>query len=280
MSRFTQPGATGTLEIFATNTNPGGTYNYTDTALQTEVGQVFFTSDGRKFVLVQNGGTALAAGKLVAAVPNTAAHIGLTTTAFTAYSVNGNQPAQVSVTLASTGVLPNEYAGGYLQVSSGTGLGQYLKIASHPGVKTTGTLVISLENPDGSSMTALDTTSVVSLFRNKYGSNNGGTASSATVNFSTNGVVINPTTTVATILGLSNYIIPASTSTFASYGLIQTYGTCVGLNQGGTTIGKDIGYGSVAGSVATYAVATNARVGYASQSGTDTQYQEIFLQIS
>lgn len=282
MSRIAQPGATSPLEVFTTNSNLGGTYNYVDLSYETYVGQKFTTADGRVFVLVQNGGAALAAGKLVQSVPNTAAHIGLTVTAFTAYTANGNQPAQVTATLASTGVLPNEYAGGYLMVSTGTGLGQYLKIASHPGL-TAGSadVVFTLENPDGQNMTALDTTSTVSLFRNKYGSVNGGTASTSTVNYSTNGVIICPTTITGTIVGLSTYAIPASTSSFASYGLIQTHGPCAALNHSGTTIGLNVGNAvqntPVAGAVETYAAASNILVGYASQAGTDTHYNEIFL---
>lgn len=282
MSRLAQPNAVAPLELFETNSNPGGTYNYADPNFDTYVGQVFFSADGRKFVLVQNGGTALGAGKLVQSVPNTAAHIGLTVTAFTAYSANGNVPAQVTATLATTGVLQNEYAGGYLMVTSGTGAGQYLKIASHPAL-TAGSadVVFSLENPDGQNMTAIDTTSVVSLFRNKYGSKNGGTASTSTSDFSTNGVIICPTTITGTIVGLSNYPIAASTSTFASYGLIQTHGPCAALNHSGTTIGLNVGNAvqntPVAGAVETYAAASNILVGYASQAGTDTHYNEVFL---
>jgi hypothetical protein len=252
--------------------------------MDTYVGQTFYTSDGRKFKLVQNGGAILAAGKLAAAPANTAAHIGLAVSAFTAYSANGNTPAKVTCTLASTGVLPNEYAGGYLQVETNTGAGQYLKIASHGALTGAGSLVVTLENPDGQNMTNLDATSTVSLFRNPYGSPNGGTASTGVVNVSTNGVVINPTTTVAPIIGLSNYAIAASTSTVPSYGVIQTWGTCAALSHGTLTIGKDIENATqstpVAGAVETYAVANGVRVGYATQAGTDTQYSEIFLQIS
>ena len=210
MSRITQPGATSPIEVYTTNSNFTGTYNYADQSFDTYVGQKFTTSDGREFVLVQNGGTALAAGKLVQSVPNTANHIGLVVTAFTAYSANGNVPASVALTCGGTGVLPNEYAGGYAIVSTLTGLGQTLKIASNTGqTATTGSTTVTFENPDGQNMTALDTTSTVSLFRNTYGSNSGGTASTGVVNFSTNGVVVMPTTVTGKIVGASIYVIPA-----------------------------------------------------------------------
>ena len=275
MSRITEKGATGAMEVFTTAT---------DQTIGSLVGSRYDTADGREFVLVQNGGTALASGKLVQSVPNTANHIGLVVTAFTAYSANGNQPAQVTVTMGGTGVLPNEYAGGYALVATSTGAGQYLKIASHPGqTATTGSVVITFENPDGQNMTALTTSSTVSLFRNPYGSQNGGTASSGVVNISTNGVIINPTTTTGVILGVSNYAIPASTSTVAEYGLIQTKGPVACLNHSGTTIGLSVGNSTqstpVAGAFETYSAANNTLIGYASQAGTDTAYSEIILSL-
>lgn len=270
------------MEVFTTNSNLGGTYNYADLEFNTLVGSEWITSDGREFVLVQNGGTALAAGKLVQSVPNTANHIGLVTVSFTAYSANGNTPASAVLTCGGTGVLPNEYAGGFAIVSTLTGAGQTLKIASNTGQKaTTGNTTVTFENPDGQNMTALDATSTVSLFRNPYGSATGGTASSGAVNFSTNGVVVCPTTITGSIIGASVYVIPASTSTFSSYGYIQKRGTAAILNHTGTTIGLNLGNSvantPVAGAVETYSAAANTLVGYAVQAGTDTNYNLVYL---
>lgn len=274
MSRFTQKGATGDIEVFTTST---------DASLTTLVGSRWETSDGREFALVQNGATALAAGKLVQSVPNTANHIGLTVVSFTAYSANGNQPAQVVLTCGGTGVLPNEYANGYAIVSTGTGLGQTLKVASNSGqTATTGNTTVTFENPEGQNMTALvAASSTVSLFRNPYGSQNGGTASTGAVNNSTNGVIVNPTTTTGTIIGASVYPIAASTSTLPNYGFIQTQGPAAILNHSGTTIGLNVGNSTqstpVAGAVETYSAANNTLVGYANQAGTDTDYNLVFL---
>lgn len=276
MSRLTEKGATAAVEVYTTST---------DLSLGTLVGSRYDTSDGREFVLVQNGGTALVAGKLVQSVPNTANHIGLTTVSFTAYSANGNIPASVVVTAGGTGFLANEYAGGYATVPTSTGAGQILKIASNTAqTSTTGNATIVFENEEGQNMVALvGASSTISLFRNPYGSNTGGTASTGAVNFSTNGVIVNPTTTTGKILGVSTYAIAASTSTVATYGLIQTKGTCVCLNHSGTTIGLNVGNSTqstpVAGAVETYAAASNTLVGYASQAGTDTQYGEIVINL-
>lgn len=282
MSKLTNPGATSPIEVYTTNSNPGGTYNYADQNFVTYTGQKFTSPDGREWVIVANGATALAAGKLVASVAATANHVGRTVASFTAYSANGNVPAQLTFAVGATQVLSNEYAGGFLIVETNTGAGQTLKIASNTAVAASGTVTVTIENPDGQNMTALDTTSTVSMFHNPYGSGmqtytNTGTAQS----LATNGVVVNPTSgSNVNVLGASTYIIPASTTSFASYGLIQTKGQVNLLNQGGTTSGLDIGPStSVAGAVATYAVATNTRVGRANETGTDTQYSLCTLQL-
>lgn len=277
MSRITEKGATGPFEVFTTST---------DVALSSLTGSRYDTADGRSFVLVQNGGTALAAGKLVQSVPNTANHIGLTLVSFTAYSANGNIPASVVVTAGGTGVLASEYAGGYAIVSTGTGLGQTIKIASNTAqTATTGNFTVVFENPEGQNMTALvAASSTVSLFRNAYGSGNGGTASTGVVNNSTNGVVICPTTLTGSIVGASVYPIAASTSTVPVYGLLQTNGPAAILNHSGTTIGLNVGNSvastPVAGAVETYSAAANVLVGYAAQAGTDTNYNLVNLQIN
>ncbi|MDE2232908.1 MAG: hypothetical protein KGJ90_02135 [Patescibacteria group bacterium] len=270
MSRITSRAATEALPLFATST---------DIALATLVGSVVDSPDGREWMLVQNGGTALAAGTVIQSPAATANHLGLTVTAFTAYSANGNQPAQVTATMGGTGVLPNEYAGGFAIVNTGTGLGQTLKIASHKGTSsTTGSVVFTLED---SPAVALDATSTISLYRNPAGTINGGTASSQTVNYSTAGVVVSPATTLTgQTLGVCVYAIPASTSTVATYGWIQKAGLCSCLNQGGTTVYRDVMVpGTANGAVATYAVANGIRIGFATQTGTDAQQSMIVLKL-
>jgi hypothetical protein len=281
MSRITQPGATSPLALFQTNSNPGGTYNYVDGAFDTYVGQTFYSSDNRRFVIVQNGGTALVAGHLNCGPVSVAAHTGLTVTAFTAYSANGNVPPQVTATLASTGVLPNEYAGGYLVVATGTGIGQTLKIASHPGLTAgSASVVFTLED---SPAVALTTNSTVNLILNPFGSANGGTASSSTVTVSTNGIVVASTTASSRgqIAGVTLYAIPASTSTFPSYGLIQRSGLVAAVNDASTTKGLDLMPSSnTAGALMTYVVATSSRVGTSTETGTTTTAGLIDLQLS
>lgn len=282
MSRLTQPGSNAPIEVYTTNSNPGGTYNYPDASLDTITGARFMSNDGRWWVLVANAATALAAGKLVAAPVAIANHVGRTVASFTAYSANGNQPATVTFAVGNTAVSSNQYSRGYLIVETLTGAGQTLKIASNTAVAASGTVSVTIENPDGQNMTALDTTSTVSMYASPYGSGMQMYDSSGTAQtLATGGVVINPTSgSNLNPVGVSTYIIPASSTSFASFGLIQTKGRVAVLNQGSTTAGLDLGPStSVAGAVATYAVATITRVGNATQTGTDGQYSLVNLQL-
>lgn len=263
MSQFTQRGQAGPIPFNSTST---------DISLQTLVGTKFDTSDGREFALVQNAGTALAAGKLVMGPKPITNHQNLTTTAFTAYSANGLQPAQVTVTLGGTLVTANQYATGFAVVNAGTGAGQTLRIASHPAqATTTGSLVVTLED---SPATALDTSSKVSLRYNSYGSPNG-------TDFRTDGVIVTDHTAVTgQVLGAPVGSIAASTATVASYGFVQTRGLISLLNDATTAQGLDImPSANTDGAFQTYVAATNTRVGVATQAGVTTEYRSVTLQL-
>ena len=259
MSRFTQRGATGPLDFAQTST---------DANLGSMVGAKFETSDGREFVLVQNAGTALAQGKLVQGPAAIANHQGI------AASTQAVGDKTITVTLGNTLVTANQYAGGFINTTEGTGLGQTLKIASHPAANASASVVITLEDPIQVATSSSDTKATLSM--NPYGSSNG-------TDVRTDGVIICPTTLTGQIVGVSNYPIPASTATVPSYGFIQTKGACAVLNHSGTTIGLNVGNSvqsiPVAGAVETYAAASNTLVGTAVVAGTDTKYAMVNLNI-
>ncbi|TXG77186.1 hypothetical protein E6Q11_03135 [Candidatus Dojkabacteria bacterium] len=251
------------ISLFGVN---GGNTS-TDTSLATLVGSKFSSADGRVFALVQNGASALVSGVLVQSPASIGAnHTGLTcaTAAIGA--------TQITVTLGGTAVTANQYAGGFAVVSAGTGIGQTLRIASHPAQSSTsGTVVLTLEDPLSVATAVSD--SKVSLTLPQYGSSNGAA-------ITTSGVVVCPTTLTGRVIGATIYPIPASTSTTASYGFIQTNGAVAVKNQGGTTIGLDVmPSGTTAGSVATYVVATSSRVGTSTVAGEDGKAQLITLQL-
>lgn len=251
------------ISLFGVN----GGNTTTDSSLNSLLGASFSSADGRKFTLVQNGASALVSGVLVQSPASIGAnHTGLTcaTAAIGA--------TQITVTLGGTAVTANQYAGGYAVVSAGTGIGQTLRIQSHPAQATTnGTVVLTLEDPLSVATAVAD--SKVSLTLPQYGGPNG-------TNVATHGVVVNPTTATGRVIGATIYPIAASSATVPTYGFIQTAGAVGVLNQGGTAIGLDLmPSASVAGAVCTYVVATRSRVGTSTVAGEDTKTQLITLQI-
>ena len=254
------------LSLFGVN---GGNTS-TDASLSTLVGAKFNTNDGRTFVLVQNGGTALVSGVLVQSPASIGAnHTGLAVVGLAASNPIGS--TSITVTLGATAVTANQYAGGYAVVSAGTGIGQTLKIASHPAAALSTNVVLTLEDPLSVAITSTD--SKVSLTLPQYGSQNG-------TDVTTSGVIVCPTTLTGRPIGVTVYPIPASTTTVPTYGFIQTSGAVACLNGAGTAIGLDVmPGGSVAGSVVTYVAATSSRVGTATVAGENTKAQLINLQL-
>jgi hypothetical protein len=250
------------FDLFGVN----GGVTSTDTSLATLVGAKFKSADGREFALVQNAGVALTAGKLVQGPVSIGAnHTGLTcaTAAIGA--------TQITVTLGGTLATANQYQGGFAVVSAGTGIGQTLRIASHPAGTSSGTVVLTLEDPLSVATAVAD--SKVSLTLNPYGSANG-------TDVRTSGVVISPTTATGPTIGVTITPIPASTTTVPTYGFIQTKGFVACLNDSATAIGLDVMPSSaVAGAVLTYVVATRNRVGTATVAGENTKAQIINLQL-
>lgn len=245
--------------------NGGLTSN--DPSLATLCGVTFDSADGRRFAIVQVGGTAIASGKLVQSPASIGAnHTGLTV----ATAAIG--ATQITVTLGGTAVTANQYAGGYVVISAGTGIGQTLRIQSHPAQATTsGTVVLTLEDPLSVATSVSD--SKASLTLPQYGSANGAA-------ITTSGVVVCPTTLTGRVIGATIYPLAASSSTVPSYGFIQTKGACGVVNDANTAIGLDVMPSTnTAGSVMTYVVATGSRVGTSSVAGETTKAQLITLQL-
>lgn len=262
MSYISQRGSTGGLSltangIFQAYTPATGLPSgYTDNTFLTQLGTRWDLEDGREVVLVLAGASNLATGLLMQDAALIANHQVLVTTAFTAYSNNGDQPAQVTVTLGGTAVTVNQYQLGYAVVTSGTGAGQTLQIASHPAqATTTGNVTLTLA--DGPN-TALDTTSVVSLIPQPC-----------------NGVIVNPTTPTNAPRGVTLYPITAAT-----YAFLLTKGT-VGVRSDASpaSVGQAISPSTTtAGDVTVFATNTPV-IGEAIISGTSAQYKPVVLDL-
>ena len=244
-----------------------GLGNSSDESLETLVGARFSSADGRQFVLLQNGGSALASGVLVQGPASIGAnHTGLAVA--TAAAIGATS---ISATLGGTLVTANQYAGGFAVISAGTGAGQTLRIASHPAGTATESVTFTLEDPLS---VAIDVaTSKVTLNLNQYGSPNG-------TNVSTHGVIISPSAAATgQPVGVTVGPIAASSSTVPSYGFVQSYGAVACLAAGAATAGVDLMQGAVNGAVSTFTAGARGRIGYAIVAGEDTKKQLIFVQL-
>ena len=251
MSSITQKGATGPLALVAN----GDFQTSTDSALASLVGTRWDLSDGREVILgLASSATTVAAGKLYADAAEITNHANLTVTAFQAYSANGNVPAKVTATLGGTAVTANQYQGGFVVVNDATGEGQTLRIASHPAGGTTDDVAFTLEdNPT----TALTTSSQISLV-SPHGKN----------------VIISPTTESGPSFGVGLYPIAAS-----SYGFFVSKGLTACLGDGTITVGSAVSPSNAVAGAVENGVIAQGFVGQAAQTGVDTEYRTIFVNL-
>ncbi len=251
MSRITQKGATTPLALVAN----GAFQTSTDASLATLVGTRWDLSDGREVILgVASSATTVASGKLYADPAEITNHQNLVVTAYTAYSNNGNVPAKVTVTLGATAVVANQYAGGFLLVNDNAGEGQTLRIASHPAADASASLAVTLEE---GATTTITTASEVSLIP-PHGKN----------------VIISPTTETSASFGVSLYPIAAST-----YGFFVSKGLVCCLGDGTLTVGSAVSPSNAVAGAVENGVIAQGFVGQAAQTGVDTEYRAIFVNL-
>ncbi len=301
MSRITQKpsvgalspwyAATGTSNYTGTATPPGGNQAYGaipatgpqpasgtgfyDSSFATYVGQKFDTSDGREFVLIQNGAVAVAAASAMQSPAEVTAFEKLAMTVPTAYPATAGT-YQVYVTNGATKLNVNQFAQGYLIVAAGTGIGQMLKIASHTAaVATTGKITVTLEDPI---QTTLDATSVVSLIANPYIGSVIAVASGSTQTGSPIGIATYAlaASTAATYDGTSGAL---TANGVAQYGMIQTHGPCVGTITSTTTCGYGLGISTTAGALIVQTLTTAPLIAYNMQTQTTAQCGMVYLNL-
>lgn len=214
-------------------------------------GSAFKTDDGRTFKYVLAGAVDLATGVAVQSPINVSAHQNI------AASTQAIGDKVVTVTLGATAATQGEYNGGFLEVISGTGAGQRLKIATNAAAALSTTMLITLE--DGFVLATSSTDTKVNLILNPYVS-----------------VILNPTTETGAVLGVTVCPIPATT-----YGYVQTGGLATVKFDavGSTTIGNSVeSSGTVAGSF-TLATSTNAVVGFSAETIAASTYGSVYLQL-
>ena len=197
MTYFTgQPGVFGSLPPIVDEANP-----------QHDLGAKMYTADGRGYRYVRAGGSALVVGDLIQGIAEDTGEQGETpeATAIGAKSITTNSTVTVTA---------NQYAGGYVIVTITPGLGQILKIKSHPAA-TAAALVITLEDPV---QVALTTTSRIDLVANPYSA-----------------VIQNPSSASSSVVGVA-----VNNISISQYGWIQTDGIASVLADGALTVGTQL----------------------------------------
>lgn len=202
-----------------TATTPSNGYTGTglsasDFANSAILGSKWSTEDGRILTLCSNAATALVTGVLLQSPAEVTAFEKLAIPAVVANTaglppVAGNQGSyQIIITNGATVLNANQFQGGYAVVAAGLGIGQQLKIASHPGSAISVPFTITLEDPI---QVTLDVTSKISLIANPF-----------------QNVIISPASTAtAGPVGVTLYPVAASVApTFnATTGVLVTTGT-------------------------------------------------------
>lgn len=257
MSSITQRGATGPLSLQANGTFQSSS----DANLATLIGSRWDLSDGREVILVKNSSaTTGTAGQLYQDAAIVSNHTNLAVTATQAYSNNGDVPATVTVTLGATAATANQYQGGFAVVNAGTGIGQTLRIASHPAADASASLVVTLE--DGPNVALSTSTSKVSLIP-AHGNN----------------IIQMPTTPTNVPVGVALYSIAPS-----SYGFLASKGITSALSDAVVaTVGQAISPSITTAGAVTLASGTNATVtsviGYTLNTGVSAEARAVFLNV-
>ncbi len=263
----------GPIDVYQTSTGTG-LNSIPDYSYDSLCGVKFSLADGRRVALVRNAATALASGKLIQGPAEVTAFEKM------AMTVPAATPAtagtfQILVTNGATKMNVNQFQGGYLIVSSLTGIGQTLRIASHTAaVATTGTILVTLEDPI---QVTLDATSTVSFVSNQYVA-----------------VVITDHSTLGCPIGASFYPIGASTaptyngtsgaltaSGLPVYGFIVTNGvTGILVDSTVTNVGYPIGRSAATdGAVGVATLTTAPQIGISVQTLTSAQTGPIYLSL-
>ena len=215
------------------NISPKALFKTSDTQ-EVQLGAKVCLSDGRAYRYVKAGGTALVAGTLQQAPAQVTNHQDLTPTAAAAGVTS------VTVTLGATAATANQYANGWIVITTSDGIGYQYEVKSHPAASASAAVVLTLADELQEALTA---SSRVDLVVNPY-----------------DGVIINPTTATSCILGVAVADIPAS-----NFGWIQCGGVASVLNDtaGAITVGTEVSASNaVAGSIEAE-TGTQATVGVA-----------------
>ena len=217
---------------------------------EARLGTIAETSDGRRFRYVQNGATEMIVGNLQQAAVEITDHQNLVPAAAAVGDTT------IDVKLSSTGSGPNEYAEGWLVVTTNAGEGHQYAISGHALVASGGTITLQLAD---AIEVALTVDSKVDLSRNSF-----------------KATVINPTTATSTPIGVALHNIGAS-----EFGYLQTTGPVAIRAKGALVVGSGcIASTGVAGGMSTQIGAVlQPALAYALTGIADSEYGMAWLSI-
>lgn len=196
-----------------------------DTTLNHTVGTRMRLGDRVFRYCANSTSAALAVGFMTSGPTTTSAHMNCQCAA----TVKGAM--SISITLGAGAATANQYAGGFIWINAGVGIGSIYKIKSHLANAGSLTLVVNLYDPVN---IALDATSYATLYANPFGA-----------------VVIHPTTCTNRPTGVPLCVVTQSTSAITYYFWAQTGGFAA-IQVGATyTIGAGVGVDDTPGQVLT-----------------------------
>ena len=240
-------------------TTVGGSYGWekqTTSAQRQVLGAEMAFADGRKYRYVENGGTAIEEGMIVASEAPAGNHdedLAVATTAAGASSV--------TVTLGATAAAKNLYAEGYLFFNQPTlstaGSRVFYKIKSHPQADGSATLALTLDEPDKTVIAVTNGTETAGLIKSPY-----------------KDIVVAPAAIAGRFVGLAACQIAAN-----YFGWVQVAGMGVAAIDGTPAVGTLVGAsGTHAGSlVAVGADTTPALARTHGKAGVNDEYHTVML---
>ena len=222
---------------------------YADSSIQEHtLGEKMVTPDGRVFRYVKAGATALVPGTLQQAPVEITNHQNLAPTANVAIGATS-----FTVTLGATAVTANQYAGGFVIITTSTGAGYQYRIKSHKAAALSATVQLTLEDPV--LVAFVSASSKVDLVLSPY-----------------SGVIINPTTATSLPVGVAVYPITAS-----YYGWLQTHGPAALLADGAVVVGTSVVASNATAGAVEALTGVQAIVGLAQTGIATTEYGSVFL---
>jgi len=226
----------------------------TSSAQEYEIlGTVGETPDGKRYRYAENGGVALAPGKVNVAKADVDNHINRACDVARAVGAT-----TISATLGATAATAEQYKDGYVVVNDAAGEGISYRIRGHAAAASSGVLTVDLYQ-DEPIKVALTTSSEVSFISNPW-----------------KDVIVSPSAIAHRVVGVNNVTIALD-----EFGWLQTRGDCAVLSDGVIAKGVEgILSDAVDGALETRVDATIVRgIGYASEATVDTEYMNIVLTI-